>query len=97
MDESQRTIDNDSQRRFELWEGELLVGWATYRDQGQVRVLTHVEVTPERRGHGVGGQIVSAFLNRTEQLGLRTYPTCGYAASWIRKHPEVQHQVAREL
>ena len=59
-----------------------------YHLNGTRFVLIHTEVPDELGGHGLGGRLVQAALDRARREGLTVVPKCPYARSWIEKHPD---------
>jgi uncharacterized protein len=51
-------------------------------------ILIHTEVDPSLQGHGVGGQLVMAAIDRARAEGLTIVPWCPYARHWLRGHPD---------
>lgn len=84
--------DVPSAQRFEQGftdaEGQLRTVWADYAIQGQVRVILHVEAEPELRGGGASGRFMQALAEHARAENLKLRPVCGYAATWLRRHPE---------
>jgi predicted GNAT family acetyltransferase len=56
-------------------------------------VLIHTEVDPSLQGHGVGGQLVMAAIDRAASEGLTIVPWCPYARRWLREHPDATRTV----
>ena len=85
---------NRFEQGFATPEGEEGCVWADYAVQGNIRVLLHVEAEPQLRGTGASGRFMAALVDhaRTEKLKLR--PVCGYAAAWLKRHPESADVVA---
>lgn len=50
--------------------------------------LTHTLVPDAIGGRGVAGQLVRAALEFARAQGLRVRPSCSYAETWMRRHPE---------
>lgn len=84
--------DVPSARRYEQGftdaEGQLRRVWADYAVQGEVRLILHVEAEPELRGGGASGRFMQALAEHARAEGLKLRPICGYAAAWLRRHPE---------
>jgi uncharacterized protein len=51
-------------------------------------VLVHTGVPDALGGHGVGGELVRAALQRAEREGLTVVPLCPYAREWLENHPD---------
>jgi uncharacterized protein len=80
------TTDNPGASRFELTEQGLLA-FATYRVSGNVVSLLHVEAHPGLRGQGTAGRLMDGLLEIIREKGMKVRPVCGYAAAYIRRHP----------
>lgn len=85
---------DDQQRRWELLDGDQVVGVADRVDHADVVVLPHVEVDPSRRGHGLAADLVTYVLGELRGEGKRIVPRCPYVAGFIRQHPEYADMVA---
>ncbi len=80
-------IDNAARGRFELTEdGTTAV--ADYRLNGQTLYIEYVESPPALRGKGTAGRLMEGVMASARERDLRVIPICGYAAAWIRRHPE---------
>ena len=82
----QEVVDNRDGVRFELAIGGH-VGELVYRVNGDRLVLIHTEVPEELAGHGVGGRLVRASLDRAAREGLTIVPLCPFARRWLGDHP----------
>jgi predicted GNAT family acetyltransferase len=84
---SLQVVHNPSENRFETWiDGSL--SKLDYIQDGKNFVITHVGVYPEHRGQGIAGKITQVSLEYAKEHDLRVIPMCGYAAAYIRRHPE---------
>ncbi|UGY91215.1 GNAT family N-acetyltransferase [Streptomyces gobiensis] len=88
--------DNAPAARFEAYEGDDLVGFATYTRKAGVVVYQHTEVEPEYRRQGIGGALVRAALDDARQRGLRVRALCPFVSSWMDRHPEYRDLGAQE-
>jgi uncharacterized protein len=86
--------DNTSQQRFELIEDGKLA-YADYRINGNVMTIPYVEADPALRGRGAAGRLMQEVLELARARDLKVRPLCGYAASYIQRHPEFQPLVDR--
>src|SRR5438128_11962006 len=57
-------------------------------DDGRLLVL-HTEVPDAFQGHGVGGQLVTAAVDKARAEKLTIVPWCPFARGWLRRHPDV--------
>ena len=80
-------IDNTTHDRFELTEhGETAV--ADYRINKDTMYIEYVESPPALRGQGTAGRLMAGVMETARARNLKVIPICGYAAAWIRRHPE---------
>jgi len=87
-----RITDNQAASRFELVaDGKLAE--LQYRRRGNRLVLIHTGVPAELEGHGLGGALVAAALERAEREGLTVVPLCPFAQAWLDRHPEAAAEV----
>ncbi|HEX5402967.1 MAG TPA: GNAT family N-acetyltransferase [Pseudonocardiaceae bacterium] len=85
--------DNKELSRYELRDGDQLVGFAEYHfHRGEMAIL-HTEIKPEFGGHGFGGQLAKAMLDDARARGLKVLPYCPFTRAWIVKHPDYQDLV----
>jgi predicted GNAT family acetyltransferase len=85
-------IHNPQQQRFEMaLEGKL--ARLDYQIKENRIALTHTEVPPEFRWHGVGAELAKAALDYAREFGLLVIPSCPYVADYLNKHPEYQEIV----
>ena len=79
--------DNTDRGRFE-WTEQGQVTFATYRDQGDVRFIPHVEAPPALRGTGAAGRLMQALADHARNEGIKLAPICGYARAWFARHKD---------
>lgn len=85
-------VDNTGQSRFELsMEGQLAE--LVYRTRADRLVLIHTEVPPALEGHGIGGKLVQAAVDRAAREDLTLVPLCPFARSWLERHPDAAAKV----
>jgi predicted GNAT family acetyltransferase len=58
-------------------------------DAGRL-ILVHTGVPDELSGHGLGGKLVRAALDKAEREELTLVPLCPFARRWLREHPHEQ-------
>ena len=74
--------------RYELLDGDDLIGIADYRLHGDVVVMPHTVIAPERRGQGLGDVLVQHALDDVRAEGRQVVPACWFVAEFIETHPE---------
>ncbi len=88
-----QVTDNQAESRFELrYDGRLAE--LSYRQNGKRLVLIHTEVPVELEGHGIGGRLVAAAIDRAAQEGMTLVPLCPFARGWLERHAEAAGQAA---
>ncbi len=79
--------DNSDRSRFELEEsGEL--AYADYIVRDGVLSIKYVFSPEGLRGKGTAGRLMEGVVAHAKDNNLKIIPICGYAASWLRRHPE---------
>jgi uncharacterized protein len=93
MSDAPPVTDNQAESRFELWvDGRLAE--LLYRRNGKRLVLIHTEVPVELEGHGLGGALVAAAVDRAAREGMTVVPLCPFARGWLQRHPETAARAA---
>jgi uncharacterized protein len=87
VSDTEQITDNQSQARFEFRAGDLLAELRYHRN-GKRFVLLHTEVPTELEGHGVGGRLVAAAIDRAARQGLTVVPLCPFARTWLERHAD---------
>ncbi len=85
--------DEVAKGRFELAESGHTV-FADYRREPGLLVVTYVAAPPELRGTGAAGRLMEGVLAQARAEGRQLKPVCGYAAAYIRRHPQHHDLVA---
>lgn len=88
-------IDNQDESRFEARVADHLA-IADYRIVGDVISMTHTEVPPEFRGHGIGKQLAQGALEHVRKRGLKVKPLCPFIAQFIEKNPQYKDLLYRD-
>ena len=86
-------IDNHAASRLEAW-AEGRRAELDYRLNGKRLVLLHTEVPPALGGHGLGGRLVTAAVDRAAREGMTVVPLCPFARDWLEHHPGVAGRAA---
>ncbi len=98
MDEMAQTfMDAPDRSRFELYDGDELLGWMDYRPAGSSAILAHTEVAADHEGEGLGGILVRESIDALAAEGRTVIPTCPFAAAYIKRHSELAQHVDRSL
>ncbi|MGY1641240.1 GNAT family N-acetyltransferase [Geodermatophilus sp. SYSU D00703] len=74
--------------RYEVRDGDRVLGLAAYRRHGDRVVFTHTEVDPDQEGSGVGSTLARGALDDVRARGLRAVPRCPFIRGWIARHPD---------
>ncbi|MGY1813526.1 GNAT family N-acetyltransferase [Blastococcus sp. SYSU D00820] len=74
--------------RYEIRDGERVLGLAAYRRTGDRVVFTHTEIDPDAEGSGLGSTLVRGALDDVRSRGERVEPRCSFVRGWIERHPE---------
>jgi predicted GNAT family acetyltransferase len=90
-------IDNSQESRFELRDGDDLLGWVDYRPAGKSTILAHTEVAAAHQGEGLGGRLVRAALDAMGAQGQSVIVVCPFADAYIRHHSELWHFIDPSL
>ena len=89
-------VDVPERGRFEIRDGERVVGLASYHVDGDVMTLPHTEVDPSRSGRGLGTQLVRGVLTTARERGLHVLPYCSFIRKYLHDHPEDIDLVAED-
>ncbi len=84
---SEAVVDSVSECRLEIVVGEQRAE-LVYRVEGDRLTLVHTEVPDSLNGHGLGGKLVAAAVQKAFDNGYVIVPVCPFAASWLRRHPD---------
>jgi len=80
-------IDRPKAGRLEMaFQGHVV--FADYRRGPGCLVIDYVEAPLALRGTGAAGAFMAAIASKAWADGDQILPLCGYAAAWLRRHPE---------
>ena len=79
---------NDADHRYELLVDGELVGVADFALDGPRVVMPHTEISPARRGQGLGEILVQGALDDIRSAGRTVVPACWFVAEFLDQHPE---------
>jgi uncharacterized protein len=85
--EEQFTIVRVPERsRFEMHEGDTIIGIAAYALSGDRVTFTHTVMDDRYNGRGLGSRLAEFVLNDAAGNGKRIVPVCSFIAAYVRKH-----------
>ena len=76
--------DNPEHNRYEIYDGEKLAGFSTYKLTSGTIAFTHTEVDPDSR-QGLAKQLVAEELDDARRRGLAVLPFCPYVRKFIAR------------
>lgn len=85
--------DNAAAGRFELIE-QGLTAYVDYRMTPGRMVIDYVFSPPALRGAGTAGRLMQGVVEAARARSVKITPVCGYAAAWLKRHPEASDLVA---
>jgi predicted GNAT family acetyltransferase len=85
--------DNTAAGRFELIE-QGQTAYADYRRTPGRLVIDYVFSPPALRGAGTAGRLMQGVADAARAENLKITPLCGYAAAWLKRHPETADLLA---
>ena len=85
--------DAPEENRYEIRDGDRVLGVATYHRDGDRVVFLHTKVDSDAGIPGLGGTLVRSALDDVRAQGLRVVPICPFVGGWIERHPEYRELV----
>jgi predicted GNAT family acetyltransferase/glutaredoxin len=82
--------------RYELRDGDRMIGELAYRRRDGRIALIHAEVDEALEGRGYGSRLATTALDDARQEGLEVVPLCPFVARFIDRHPEYRDVVAAD-
>ena len=93
MADAAQITDNADESRFEVTlDGRLAE--MDYRIRGNRLVILHTLVPREMEGHGIGGALATAALDRAVRDGMTLVPICPFTRGWLQRHPDAAARVS---
>ena len=86
--------DNPEENRYEIRDGDRVLGLAAYERRGDTTVFTHTEVDPDAGQDGLGSKLVRAALDDVRSKGGSVVPLCPFVRGWIDRHQDYADLVA---
>ena len=87
--------DAPEAQRYEIRDGDRVLGHAAYRREPGRVVFTHTEVDPDTEGSGVGGKLVRGALDDVRTRGEHVVAQCSFVRGWIERHEDYADLVGR--
>jgi hypothetical protein len=88
-------VDNPARGRYELHDGDRLLGFTEYRERDDgVLVFPHTVISTPKRGAGYGTTLVRDALDDVRTRGRRIVASCPFVAEFVREHPAYADLVA---
>ena len=69
----------------------------SYDQSGEALDFNHTWVPPEFRNQGLAERVVEAGFRWAQEQNLKVLPTCPYVALFLRRHPDFQPLISRQL
>jgi predicted GNAT family acetyltransferase len=85
--------DAPDAERYEIRDGDRVLGIAAYRRRGDTVVFTHTEVDPDAGESGLGSRLVRGALDDVRARGDHVEPRCSFVRGYIERHPEYRDLV----
>jgi uncharacterized protein len=86
--------DNPEDSRYEIRDGDRVLGLAAYERRGETTVFTHTEIDPDAGQDGLGSTLVRAALDDVRGRGGSVVAQCSFVRGWIERHPDYADLVA---
>jgi uncharacterized protein len=86
METTVRDVPEES--RYEIRDGDRVLGLAAYQRRGDTTVFTHTGVDPDAGEDGVGSRLVRAALDDVRSKGGSVVPECPFVRGWIERHQD---------
>ena len=80
--------DNPEESRYEIRDGDRVLGLAAYERRGDTTVFIHTEVDPDAGQDGLGSTLVRAALDDVRGNVGSVVAKCSFVRGWIERHPE---------
>lgn len=93
-------VDNTGRTRFELWDGDTLLGLVGYEIEPSnlsgpsVYRLMHTVVESQFGRQGIARLLVTMVLTRLRFDGAQIAPVCTYVRRYLHRFPEYKPMVA---
>ena len=86
--------DNPEETRYEIRDGDRVLGHADYDRSGDTTVFIHTEIDPDAGQDGLGSTLVRAALDDVRAHGGSVVARCSFVRGWIERHADYAGLVA---
>lgn len=76
--------------RYEVWDGDALIGFTEYRLRGSHLSMNHTEINDGYEGKGVASRLIRFALADARERGLAVIPYCPFVRDHIARHADEQ-------
>jgi predicted GNAT family acetyltransferase len=96
MEQPELTVrDVPGENKYEIREGDRVLGIAVYRRRGDVTDFLHTEVDQDSGRPKVGSTLVQSALDDVRAHGGTVIPSCPFVRGWIERHQDYADLVSR--
>ena len=96
MEQPELTVrDVPDENKYEIREGDRVLGIAVYRRRGDVTDFLHTEVDQDSGRSKVGSTLVQAALDDVRARGGSVVASCPFVRGWIERHQQYADLLAR--
>jgi predicted GNAT family acetyltransferase len=86
-------VDAPESHRYELRDGDTVVGFARYREHPDRMIFTHTVVDSAYEGQGLGSRLARFVLEDAVARDRRIVPVCPFIAAYLARHHEFDAHV----
>lgn len=80
---------NPDRMRYEVLDGDTVIGQAAYIDDGgSHRIFYHTVIDEDFGGQGLAGRLAAHALEETVAAGLKIVPVCPYIKKYLASHTQ---------
>ena len=96
MEQPELTVrEVPDENKYEIREGDRVLGIAVYRRRGDVTDFLHTEVDQDSGRPKVGSTLVQAALDDVRARGGSVVASCPFVSGWIDRHQQYADLLAR--
>jgi uncharacterized protein len=96
MEQTELTVrDVPAENKYEIRDGDRVLGIAVYCRRGDVTDFLHTEVDQDSGRSKVGSTLVQAALDDVRSRGGSVVASCPFVRGWIQRHQEYADLLSR--